>query len=366
MTTLDGSNELPSGAPGEGTAKPDCTTNTLYTFDMLGIFEAEEPIIHTEESIGNVSKIKRMKIMDGGKSVSVPALSGNSFRGQLRDLIADRFVEMVRGSNAKLKMTPDTYGVIFSGGVLKEGSDLGSKMEALMDAVPLLRVWGSAFGNVMLPSKISVSHLIPLTKETRTLLSDRLDKLVGDHPLIQRMQTLLSHPPEAADITYEEGPLTRKDDSKNPLLLEDVELTESTPDAPPQQMIYHIECIAGGTLLLHRIGTKFPLSQIELGCLLDGLIAFAHMPMAGGRSAAGYGRVNFLYRLLLQPSSGAPEEYWLDAGFLTALTENGKDTLSQALTAYRGDVKGRAADIRTTLDPDGGRDGNSDSPAASG
>lgn len=322
---------------------------TLYTFNMLGIFEAEEPIIHTEESIGTVSKIKRMKVMDGGRPVSVPALSGNSFRGQLRDLIADHFVEMVRGDDDKIKMTPDTYGVIFSGGVMKEGSDLGGKMESLMAAVPLLRVWGSAFGNVMLPSKIAVSHLIPLTKETRTSLSDRLDKLAGDHALVRRMQELLDNLPEAADITFEEGPLTRKDDTKNPLALEDVALTEQAPGAPPQQMIYHVECIASGTLLLHRIGSKFPLSEIELGCLLDGLSAFAHMPTVGGRSAAGYGRVNFVYRLLLQPSPGALEEHWLDAARLTGLTENGNDTLSKALKAYRDDVKARAQEIRTTL-----------------
>jgi hypothetical protein len=322
---------------------------TLYTFNMLGIFEVEEPIIHTEESIGTVSKIKRMKVMDGARPVSVPALSGNSLRGQLRDLIADHFVEMVRGDGDRIKMTPDTYGVIFSGGVMKEGSVLGGKMESLMAAVPLLRVWGSAFGNVMLPSKISVSHLIPLTKETRASLSDRLDKLVGEHVLVKRLQKLLVNLPEAADITFEEGPLTRRDDTKNPLALEDVALTEQAPDAPPQQMIYHVECIASGTLLLHRIGSKFPLSEIELGCLLDGLIAFARMPTVGGRSAAGYGRVNFVYRLLLQPSPGALEEHWLDAGRLTALTENGNDRLSKALKAYRDDVKARAQEIRTTL-----------------
>lgn len=323
--------------------------NTLYTFNMLGIFEAKEPIIHTEESIGNVSKIKRMKIIDRGKPVSVPALSGNSFRGQLRDLIADHFVEMVRGDGEKITMTPDTYGVIFSGGAMKEGSDLGSKMENLMNAVPLLRVWGSAFGNVMLPSKIAVSHLIPLTKETRASLSDRLEKLTGDHPLVKQLQEWSADPPEAADITYEEGPLTRKDDTKNPYALEDVDLTERATDARPQQMIYHVECIASGTLLLHRIGSKFPLSEVELGCLLDGLIAFAHVPTVGGRSSAGYGRVNFVYRLLLHPSSGAVEEHWLDAVSLTALAENGSGTLSQALKAYRDDVKKRAEEIRKTL-----------------
>ncbi|MCI0565319.1 MAG: hypothetical protein MN733_43190 [Nitrososphaera sp.] len=320
----------------------------LYTFNMLGVFEAEEPIIHTEESIGNIAKIKRMKVMHAGKPVLVPAISGNSFRGQMRDLIADAFVERVRGSADKVKMTPDVYSLIFSGGVMREGSDLSTRLESLLNAVPLLRVWGSAFGNVMMPSKIAVSHLIPLTAETLTSLNGRLEKLTGDHTLIRRLQDTLTQLPATDDITFEEGPLTRKDDLKNPLLLEDVDLTEP-PAARGPQMIYHVECIASGTLLLHRIGSKFPLSQIELGCLVDGLVSFAKMPIIGGRSAAGYGRVNFVYRLSLQPSVGAAEEHWLDASALLDLTANGSGMLAEALKAYADDVANRADEIRTAL-----------------
>jgi hypothetical protein len=329
------------------------TTTTLYRFQMVGLFEAEEPIIHTEETIGTIAKIKRIKVLNGSEPVWVPALSGNSFRGQLRDLIADHFVEMVRSDGDKIKMSPDVYGVIFSGGVMKKGSDLSAQMESLMKAVPLLRVWGSAFGTVMLPSKIFVTHLIPLTKETRTILDDPLSQLRdGTLPLIQRLQELENHPPDAAEITYEEGPLTRKDDAKNPISLKDAEVTERAPDASPQQMIYNVECIASGTMLIHRIGSKFPLTEVELGCLLDGLIAFARVPTVGGRSAAGYGRVNFIYRLLLQPSSGTPEEYWLDAAALEAITEAGQeDTLSKALKAYREDVKNQTLEIRRVLGP---------------
>jgi len=328
------------------------TTPTLYRFQMAGLFEAEEPIIHTEETIGTIAKIKRMKVLSAGKPVLVPALSGNSFRGQLRDLIADHFLEMVRGDGEKIRMSPDTYGVIFSGGVMKKGSDLSAQMEQLMQAVPLLRVWGSAFGNVMLPSKIFITHLIPLTRETRTILDEPLSQLRnGSHPLVQRLQELENSLPAAESITYEEGPLTRKDDSKNPIALKDVELTERPPNAPPQQMIYQVECIASGTMLLHRIGTKFPLTEIELGCLMDGLIAFARVPTVGGRSAAGYGQVNFIYHLLLQPSSGASEEYWLDAGLLKTIQEDGQDTLARALRAYREDVRNRASEIRQALSP---------------
>lgn len=321
---------------------------TLYTFNMLGVFEAEEPIIHTEESIGNIAKIKRLKVMHEGKPYLVPAISGNSFRGQMRDLIADAFVEKVRGTDGKVKMKPDVYSVIFSGGVMKEASDLSDRLESLLEAVPLLRIWGSAFGNMMMPSKVAVAHLIPLTIETQASLKNRVENLTGDHPLIARLNHSLKHLPAAEDITFEEGPLTRKNDLKNPLLLEDVELTES-PDPKSSQMIYHVECIASGSLLLHRINSKFPLSEIELGCLLDGLVAFAKTPTVGGRSAAGYGRVNFVYRLSLQPSVGKVEDILLDASLLSGLSTGGEGTLSRALRMYAEDITNRAESIRAAL-----------------
>jgi hypothetical protein len=323
---------------------------TLYTLQMVGVFEAEEPIIHTAESIGNIAKIKRMKVLDGGKPASVPALSGNSFRGQLRDLMADRFIEMVRGEGEKVNMTADTYGVMFSGGVMREGSDLSSKLESYMTQIPLVRVMGSAFGTVMLPSKIAVSHLIPLTKETRQSLNDRLAVLTGgNHPLLAQLQRWLASLPEAEEISFEEGPLTRKDDSKNPLLTEDVILTDKpAPGEKGPQMIYHVECIASGVLLLHRMATKFPLDQPELGCLFDGLAAFAQNPIVGGRGSAGYGRVNFLYHVTLTPSTGAPESLWLDAASLVKIAE-GEGTVAQAIKVYRSQVTKNAPEIRNTL-----------------
>jgi hypothetical protein len=319
----------------------------LYTLQMIGVFEAEEPIIHTEESIGNIAKIKRMKVLDGGKPASVPALSGNSFRGQLRDLMGDRFIETVRGQDDKVQMKADTYSMIFSGGVLREGLDLSARLESYMTLIPMLRVMGSAFGNVMLPSKIAVSHLIPLIKETRQSLGDRLAGLAGGkHPMVEQLQRWLTNLPEAEEISFEEGPLTRKDDTKNPLLTEDVILTDQPAQGP--QMIYHVECIASGVLLLQRIATKFPLDQIELGCLLDGMATFAQNPTVGGRSAAGYGRVNFLYHVTLTPSTGEPEDLWLDAASLAKIAE-GNGTVAKAIKAYRDQVTAKSQEIRSTL-----------------
>jgi hypothetical protein len=320
---------------------------TLYRFQMIGLFEAQSPIIHTEETIGNVARIKRIKVLDAGKPVSVPALSGNSFRGQLRDLIGDHFVEMVRENDSLVTMSPLMYGVIFSGGVLKDKyKELGTHMEALMQAVPLLRVMGSAFGDRMMPSKISVSHLVPLAQETASYLADTLAGFPENgHVLAQRLTEYRANLPAAEELTFEEGPLTRKKDEENPILTRNVALEGEAVEQ--QQMIYHVECVAGGTMMLQRVGSKFPLSEVELGCLLDGLHAFARTPFVGGRGAAGYGRVDFAYRLKLTALGEEEKEQslWLDTAALERLPE----PVQKMLTAYYDDVKNRAQEIRKAL-----------------
>jgi hypothetical protein len=320
---------------------------TLYHLQMIGLFEAQSPIIHTEETIGNVARIKRIKILDAGKPVSVPALSGNSFRGQLRDLIGDHFIEMVRENDNPVTMSPLMYGVIFSGGVLKEKyKELGTHMKALMQVVPLLRVMGSAFGDRMMPSKISVSHLVPLARETTSYLNDTLAGFPeGGHVLAERLAEYRVNLPAAEELTFEEGPLTRKKDEENPVLTRNVALVGEAVEQ--QQMIYHVECIAGGTMMLHRVGSKFPLNEVELGCLLDGLRAFARAPFVGGRGAAGYGRVNFTYHLELAAlgKDGEEQSLWLDTAALQELPE----PLQGMLSAYHNDVKGHAQEIREAL-----------------
>jgi len=321
---------------------------TLYHFQMVGLFEAKAPIIHTEETIGNVARIKRIKVLDDGKPVLVPALSGNSFRGQLRDLIGDHFIEMIQEDDNPVPMSPLMYGVLFSGGVMQAKHEaLGTAMESLAETVPMLRVLGSAFGNRMMPSKISVSHLVPLAQETKAYLADTLAELPeSGHALVGRLAKYRANLPAVEELTFEEGPLTRKKDEENPILTRNVELSGEAVEQ--QQMIYHTECITGGTMMVQRVGSKFPLSEVELGCLLDGLCAFARAPFVGGRGAAGYGRVEFTYRLTLTSLDGdeKKQELWLDAAMLLGILPK---PLQRMLSAYHKDVTDRAQEIRTAL-----------------
>lgn len=268
----------------------------MHTLKIHALYRAKQPIIHTEETIGNISKIKKLRVIHDGKPVSVPALSGNSFRGQFRDILADQMFAILTGNGVRrVKLSPNHYGVLYSGGVLDPKSKMGAQMKGLSDAIPMLRLMGSAFGNVMLPSKLAVTHIIPYAIETREILHSTVDALSTEYRGL-----LPTEPPRRADLLFNDGPLTRKDDTKDLTkqryaetradLAEDEEKTK-------RQMIYYVECIPPGTFLLQELYSKYPLDDLELGCFFDGLLAFLREPSLGGRSAAGYGQVEVMYQV---------------------------------------------------------------------
>lgn len=270
----------------------------MHTLKIYALYQVKQPIIHTEETIGNISKIKKLRVIHDGKPVSVPALSGNSFRGQFRDILADRMFAILTENGAKrVKLSPDHYGVLYSGGVMGEKSKMGKQMKELADAIPMLRLMGSAFGNVMLPSKLAVTHIIPYAVETQAILYPTVDALSTE-----RQDLLPTELPRRADLLFNDGPLTRKDDTKD-LTKQRYAETEADlakdEEKTRRQMIYYVECIPPGTFLLQELYSKYSLDDLELGCFLDGLLTFLREPSLGGRSAAGYGQVEVIYQVKL-------------------------------------------------------------------
>ncbi len=307
---------------------------TLTDVNLTLAYLAEQPIIHTEETIGNISKIKKMRVLNGAQVGQVPALSGNSFRGQLRDILADRMFEVL-SENGQQRITfanNEIYGAIYSGGALRDESRLAGTMAGVANALPMIRLMGAAFGNVMLPSKLAVTHITPCAQETREILATACNALGADllPPVIGW--------PKARDLIFNDGPLTRKDDRRDP-----ARQRFADPGGVPegdkeqrQQMIYYVECISPGTWLLNQLYTKYPLDQLELGCLFDGLIAWLKSPSLGGRSAAGYGQVRVHIRGKANQAINRPEQEWprdisdLVAKYQKYLQDN-KQTLLEAM-----------------------------------
>jgi hypothetical protein len=283
---------------------------TLTNVNLTLAYLAEQPIIHTEETIGNISKIKKMRVLNGAQPSQVPALSGNSFRGQLRDVLADRMFEVLSDSGQRRVVFEDNavYGLIYSGGTLGGASEerLAQKIKPLADALPMIRLMGAAFGNIMLPSKLAVTHVMPCAQETQEILATAQAALGAD--LLPPVKDW----PKARDLIFNDGPLTRKDDRRDPARqrFADPGSVPEGEEAQRQQMIYYVECIPSGTWLLHQLYTKYPLDELEVGCLFDGLRAWLKSPSLGGRSAAGYGQVRAYIRGKVGQDIKHPEAGW--------------------------------------------------------
>ena len=307
---------------------------------------AEQPIIHTEETIGNISKIKKMRVIYNGKSESVPALSGNSFRGQIRDIFADQlcFSLSDSGANPLTFKNNDAYGILYSGGALGEKNTGAGLLKDFQSHIPSVRLMGAAFGNVMLPSKIAATHIIPCAEQTQEILRTMYTSF--DNGLVPTQDSW----PKARDLIFNDGPLTRKDDARD-LSRQRFAQPSSTPDTAVtqnadaasyeekqkgQQMIYYVECIPAGTWLLQQIYSKLPLDQLELGCLFDGLSMFLQQPSIGGRSAAGYGQV----RVLIQGKVGTETVCW---------PVKWPKNITQAIEAYKAYLETKKTQILATL-----------------
>ena len=308
------------------------TNHTLVDVKLTFAYLAEQPIIHTEETIGNISKLKQMRVIYKGKPVSVPALSGNSFRGQLRDILADALCSRLSNQGKQLLRfnDNDVYTILYSGGALSEKSKAGDLIYKFSDHLPSMRLMGAAFGNVMLPSKLAMTHIVPCAEETREILQRMYETL--DECPVPPMNEWTS----ARNLFFNDGPLTRKDDSKDLTRRRFVDLGPQTEDKDPQQMIYYVECIPAGTWLLQQLYSKFPVDQLELGCLFDGLSTFLRQPALGGRSSAGYGQV----KIKLQGYVGTEP---------MRLNGDWSETIKDALNVYQNYLTERREDILEVL-----------------
>lgn len=312
----------------------------LVDVKLTFAYLAEQPIIHTDETIGNISKLKKMRVLYNGKPVSVPALSGNSFRGQLRDILADELCAHISNQGEKRLefQNPETYAILYSGGALSEKSASGALMHGFAEALPSIRLMGAAFGNVMLPSKLAVTHIVPCAKETQEILQGMYDAFAKVP--VPPQETW----PSAIDLLFNDGPLTRKDDSRDltrqrfavPESESQSETDNKEASRAPQQMIYYVECIPAGTWLLQQIYSKFPLDLLELGCLFSGLNTFLRQPTLGGRSSAGYGQVRVELCGTINTKSVQSAEGW-------------PKTVTEAVCAYTKSLQDKRQEILKTL-----------------
>lgn len=256
--------------------------NERFLVGAYGLGENLLPLVHSEERIGNKLFFRRLSIRSGDEVVSIPVISGNSFRGAWRDLAAIHLMQAlgVKGISKEL------FGVFFSGGMLTQEIkvEFGNKLYGLF---PTLRLFGFSMGSTMYASRIGVDFAVPLIAET-------MNYAQAAYPKLACPDTKL----EASDITGMTM-LTRKKDEDKAILIDveigDVEIEEAGRPGRVQ-MLFHVEYVVPGTRFVHGFRSMYPLSSLEFGALLK-ILELSSDRSYGGMGSRGFGKMNWAYTI---------------------------------------------------------------------
>jgi len=276
------------------------------------------PLVHSEESYGNVRMFRRMKTDKG----EIPYVSGNAIRGEARRRMYAHFLESLGITEKDLPITAVRF--LKMGGSLEEGdeADYDTGFECRLRAIlPAWSLFGGAVKAQLLKSKFDSLNAVPVCAETEFITGIKSDK----------------HAVEL--LSQELG--TRKDDR---------EQKDSREDSA--QMIYYDEVLNPGTVLYHAYVLR-GLTDLERSAFGRMMLEMERWGTIGGKTATGHGRVKFEY----DNFTPQPEAY--DA----SLRENREAILAflRSLTPPGKKSDGRRGGKQPKGGGNSGSDGNSNS-----
>lgn len=263
------------------------------------IYEMTAPLSHIGETASTGAYFQTVLTAYG----RVPVVTGNSIRGQLRNIMAMRLLDTV--SNTVIggyKAPKEVFHILFSGGNINSSmrDDLG-KARDVRSHFPAVSLMGAALGDMILEGRLRVGFAYPICHETTPITG--IESAVSWHNSIDEIE------------------FTRMDDMKNDALAQycaDPD-TESKGTAS-QQMRYSVQYLSPGTQLWQTIDFLTGVTDLEKGAFFDALFWWAdHDPVLGGMSAKGFGRFN------LQSDLDTPENRKLADSYIDFIASEGTE-----------------------------------------
>ncbi len=282
-----------------------------YRFE--GIARALSAVSHVGDSAGGTTAIfRREKVLADGRVIEVPILSGNAFRGQLRDT-GMRFMLRELGNP---QLSPSAFHFLTSGGALTKdagrGLDIG-QARRLRQLIPLVGVFGGACGRQILEGKLRVGKWYPICRELRSFLPPHYRDMPEADVSIYEMTDLHSFTriddarserwqqflPEA-ERAHLEAPKVRQ-------AKDGTEIAEKAGTA--QQMRYSQEVLVAGTRFYCWL-QLCDVTDLEYEAFASALVEWSRAPFVGGQSRHGCGEVELRFDkwLSVSPLSRAASE----------------------------------------------------------
>lgn len=266
-----------------------------YRFE--GIARALSAVSHLGDSAGGTTSIfRREKVLSNGRVMEIPVISGNAFRGQLRDT----GMEFMLRELGDVALSPAAFHFLTSGGALTKdagrGLDIGQARK-LRSLIPLVGVFGGACGRQILEGKLQVGKWYPICAELRHFLPPQY-----------------KHTPETEISIYEMTDIhsfTRMDDAKSEswqkylpqeqrALLEAPKVkvakdgTEVAEKNVAQQMRYSQEVLIAGTKFYCWLQLQ-DVTDLEYEAFVSALVEWSKAPFIGGQSRHGCGEVELKF-----------------------------------------------------------------------
>jgi CRISPR type IV-associated protein Csf2 len=296
------------------------------------VFEGEitalQPIFHNTPDTGK--RCLKMTFLTEAGPVEVPIISPNTIRAIIRDNIACDIVEKI----GEGKLDYLTLLVMFSGGIIDEGSSVSAKQR--FDAIRALRennivvsMLGGA-ANTMIPGKTVTSPCILICKETAE--NGYVSKYKNDTPafsFISKEGMSFIRREDMFDIEVNkylspsgmEDLFERMRPKKSKKTKQDREKTQNGQEEDngkrTGQMLYGIEdYIIAGSKFYHRIEITSPKEE-EIGAIYGALSRFAENPIIGSFASKGFGRVTANYTLTVDSSTDVDNLNVTQNGFVS-------------------------------------------------
>lgn len=240
---------------------------------FTGTYEAQTPISHgSDEDFGMEQRLRTIEMAvredDDLYHEDIPVISGNSLRGQLRDLLAEDFLEAISTDEDPVEVGDTLSNVFWSGGSLERTAGPGKvnrrMLHDIREYIPSLSLLGTAISDQMVESRLNMGMLTPIASETESFTGRESENSVF----------------EFVDETF----YTRMDDR----------VGGRQGDEDAQQMKYTVQILTPGTRFEHWMALEGA-TDVERACLGRAMDLFAESPHVGGQKSVGHGKVSFDY-----------------------------------------------------------------------
>ena len=137
------------------------------------VLEAETPIAHHSETLGNHQMLMRRKVRQpDGRFVEVPYVTGDTMRHGLREAAAYASLDAA-GILDRANLSAGALNLLFAGGSITGSSGPSVSItghRAMVDAFPPLAILGGCAGNRTIPGRLDVGNADLICAETAHLL----------------------------------------------------------------------------------------------------------------------------------------------------------------------------------------------------